>query len=322
MRRSQLRARFDAGWKLALRSFLPECLLLLFPALYAQIDWARGVEFLNTELFSPVPAGKAGQMYVDVLVRVYFRDGTSRVVLLHIEIQAQRTEDFQLRVFVYHARVFDAFGYPDLISLAILADDDPNWRPDTFQRSLGGCELTFRYPVVKLLDFDEAELEQSDNPSALIVLAHLRALKTRRNPELMMREKIELLRKLNQRGYNPQQVVDLYRVVDYIMTLSKMRDELVREIIREKEAESEFPLTSFEELALEQGVEEGLRRALRELRRLVVRILRERFGAEATRMRPALARINDFDRIQSLIVDAATVSSLEEFEQKLKPPQP
>ncbi|MCX7925855.1 MAG: hypothetical protein N2554_08610, partial [Fimbriimonadales bacterium] len=226
MRGARSRMRFDAGWKLALRAFLPECLLLLFPHLHAQIDWSQEVEFLNTELLSPVPAGKSEQLYVDVLVRVHFRDGKPRVVLLHIEIQAQRAADFQLRMFVYHARVFDAFGYPDLISLAILADDDPNWRPDAFERSLGGCELTFRYPVVKLLDFDETELEQSENPFALIVLTHLRALKTRGNPDLMMREKIELLRKLNQRGYNPKQITDLYRVVDYIMTLSKMRDEL------------------------------------------------------------------------------------------------
>ncbi len=310
--------RFDAGWKLALRSFLPECLLLLFPALYAQIDWSRGVEFLNTELFSPVPAGSSGQMHVDVLARVYFRDGTTRVVLLHIEIQAQRTEDFQLRIFVYHARVFDAFGYPDLITLAILADDDPNWRPDTFQRSLGGCELTFRYPIVKLLDFDEADLEQSENPFALIVLAHLRALRTRGNPDLMMHEKIELLRKLNRRGYNPKQVIDLYRVVDYIMTLSKMRDELVRQIIREQEAESEYPLTSFEELALEEGVERGLRKAFQRMRRVILQILQSRFGEEATRFRPALARIRDLDRLESLTLKAAQAASLEEFEQELR----
>jgi hypothetical protein len=30
--------RFDAGWKHALRAFLPECVELLFPSLHAQID--------------------------------------------------------------------------------------------------------------------------------------------------------------------------------------------------------------------------------------------------------------------------------------------
>jgi hypothetical protein len=156
MRPFRARMRFDAGWKHALRAFLPECLELLFPDLHAQIDWARGYQFLNTELMRPVPFLGRARHFVDVLVRVYFRDGKERIVLLHIEIQAQRTRDFPLQMFVYYYRVFDSYEFPELVSLAILADNDPNWRPDTFERTLGGCELRFRFPIVKLLDFDEA----------------------------------------------------------------------------------------------------------------------------------------------------------------------
>jgi hypothetical protein len=94
MRSFRTRMRFDAGWKHALRAFLPECLELLFPDLYAQIDWARGYQFLNTELMRPVPFLGRTQRFVDVLMRVYFRDGKERIVLLHIEIQAQRTANF------------------------------------------------------------------------------------------------------------------------------------------------------------------------------------------------------------------------------------
>jgi hypothetical protein len=171
---------FDEGWKFAIRAFLPECLSLLFPSLHAQIDWTRPAEFLSTELHRLAPAQlRKGVRSVDVLVRVSFRDGVQRVVLLHIEIQAQRDPNFPLRMFVYYYRIFDANDYPELISLAILADDDPNWRPSVFERSLAGCNLRFEFPTVKLLDLDETALEQSENPFALAVLAHLRALKTR-----------------------------------------------------------------------------------------------------------------------------------------------
>ena len=200
--RRRVRRGFDEGWKYAIRAFLPECLLLLFPSLHAQIDWTRPVEFLSTELHRLAPAQlRKGVRSVDVLVRVYFRDGVPHVVLLHIEIQAQHDPNFSLRMFVYYYRIFDANDYPELISLAILADDDPNWRPSVFERRLAGCNLRFEFPTVKLLDFDEAELEQSENPFALVVLAHLRALKTRGRPNLMLREKLALIRAMHTRGY-------------------------------------------------------------------------------------------------------------------------
>jgi len=199
--RRRARRGFDEGWKYAIRAFLPECLLLLFPSLHAQIDWTRPVEFLSTELHRLAPAQlRKGVRSVDVLVRVYFRDGVPRAVLLHIEIQAQHDANFPLRMFVYHYRIFDANDYPELISLAILADDDPNWRPSVFERRLEGCNLRFEFPTVKLLDFDEAQLEQSPNPFALVVLAHLRALKTRGRPKLMLGEKLALIRAMQAKG--------------------------------------------------------------------------------------------------------------------------
>ncbi|BCW95960.1 MAG: hypothetical protein WHS44_12645 [Fimbriimonadales bacterium] len=318
--------RFDAGWKHAVRTFLPECLQLLFPDLHAQIDWSRGYQVLHSELLRPVPFHGAARRFVDVLVRVYFQDGRERFVLLHIEIQAQRTRDFPLQMFIYHYRIFDAYDCPDLISLAILADNNPNWRPDTYERALGGCEVRFRFPIVKLIDFDEAELESSDNPFALIVLAHLRALKARGNPELLLREKFALIREIARRGYTTRQVIDLFRVVDYLMNLTKMRNQVVRDLIRRLEAESDLPLTSLEELALEEGVEKGLRQGLQQglqqgqrqgLVRAIVRVLQARFGEDARRLQERIEQIESLELLESLNAEAALAPSIEAFEQKL-----
>jgi hypothetical protein len=346
MRSARARMRFDAGWKHALRAFLPECIELLFPDLHAQIDWARGYQFLNTELMRPVPFLGRARHFVDVLVRVYFRDGKERIVLLHIEIQAQRTANFPLQMFVYYYRVFDSYEFPELISLAILADNDPNWRPDTFERALAGCEVRFRFPTVKLLDFDEATLEQSENPFALVVLAHLRALKTRGNPELMLREKLALVRQMHARGYNPKQTIDLYRVVDYLMNLTKLQNQAVRELIQRLEAEQDMPLTSLEELAIEEGVRKGLRQGIEQglqqgrqeglqqgrqeglqqglqqglrdgLVRATLRLLQTRFGEDALRLRERLERIESVEQLEALTAEAALAPSLEAFEQKL-----
>jgi hypothetical protein len=73
-----------------------------------------------------------------------------------------------------------------VVSLAILADDDPDWRPGRYEDELWGWSVRMNWPVVKLLDFSdrETELEKSKNPFATVVLAHLKALETRKDPAI------------------------------------------------------------------------------------------------------------------------------------------
>ncbi|MCL6536176.1 MAG: hypothetical protein K6U77_08895 [Armatimonadetes bacterium] len=324
--RRRVRRGFDEGWKYAIRAFLPECLQLLFPSLHARIDWTRPVEFLSTELHRLAPAQlRKGvrSVDVDVLVRIYFRDGVPRVVLLHIEIQAQRDPNFPLRLFVYYYRIFDANDYPELISLAILADDDPNWRPSVFERRLEGCNIRFEFPTVKLLDFDEAELEQSENPFALVVLAHLRALKTRGRPNLMFGEKLALIRAMQAKGYTPEQVIELYKVVDYIMALPAELEKRVQEFVRQIEEQSEWPLTSLERLALEEGYADGYSKGLQQGERkgqirFTMRVLKSRFGDAALPLEEKLVQVPSLETLEELAMTAIEATSLEEFTRALE----
>jgi hypothetical protein len=102
-------------------------------------------------------------------------DGAECWVLVHIEVQTARDAEFPRRMYVYNYRVFDRFNRP-VASLAVLADDDPAWRPTDFRSSLFGCEAGLRFPVVKLLDLaaDEAMLVASVNPFAQAAPTHLK----------------------------------------------------------------------------------------------------------------------------------------------------
>jgi hypothetical protein len=53
----------------------------------------------------------------------------------------------------YTDRIRDCYD-AQIVSLAILGDDRSNWRPETFWDELWGCEATFRFPMVKLLDYE------------------------------------------------------------------------------------------------------------------------------------------------------------------------
>ena len=95
-------------------------------------------------------------------------------VYIHIEIQGGHDSAFPKRMFTYNCRLFERYDRP-VASLAVLADDSPNWRPGAFGWELFGCRHVLEYPLVKLLDYAsrlEALLEDP-NPFALVTAAHL-----------------------------------------------------------------------------------------------------------------------------------------------------
>jgi len=73
-------------------------------------------------------------------------------VVIHVEVQSQAEEDFPRRMYAYNYRLYDKYDQP-AVSLAVLADDRPDWRPRQFRAALWGCTAGIDYPVVKLLDY-------------------------------------------------------------------------------------------------------------------------------------------------------------------------
>ncbi|MCF8016850.1 MAG: hypothetical protein K9L65_14395, partial [Chromatiaceae bacterium] len=161
----------DSPWKEALERFFPEFLALLFPTVYAEIDWSKGVQFLDKEFQQLVREAKTTKRYADKLVGVTLRDGTAVWVLIHVEVQGEAETAFAERMYTYHYKIRDRYQVP-VASLAVLADTDQGFRPQHYGTRLWDCRVDFRFPMVKLLDYAEperwAELEASDNVFALV----------------------------------------------------------------------------------------------------------------------------------------------------------
>jgi hypothetical protein len=83
-----------------------------------------------------------------------------------------------------------------------------------------------------------------------------------------------------------------------------------------------MPLTSLEELALEEGVDYGLKRGFQVglqqgIIRATLRLLQTRFGEDALRLRERLEQIESIEQLEALSTEAALAPTLEAFEQKL-----
>jgi hypothetical protein len=142
---------YDSPWKEALDSYFEPFLAFFFPQAHGQIDWARAYETLDKELQQVVREAELGRRVVDKLVKVWRTTGQEAWVLVHVEVQTQEEADFAERMYVYNYRLFDRYSRW-VVSMAVLGDDRPAWRPDHFGYSLWGCEVGFRFPVVKLVD--------------------------------------------------------------------------------------------------------------------------------------------------------------------------
>jgi hypothetical protein len=221
---------FDNPWKEALELFFQAFLEFFFPQVLAAIDWSRGYENLDKELQQVVREAAIGRRFADKLFKVWLKDGQEAWILIHVEVQSQRDDEFPERMFVYHYRIYDRYRRP-VISLAVLGDDEPNWRPNQFGYSLCGCTIGLEFPVVKLLDFadNEVGLESNRNPFACLVLAHLKTLETRQDSTARKSHKIRLIKSLYERGFAAEQIRLLFALVDWIMDLPESLEKQLRE---------------------------------------------------------------------------------------------
>ncbi len=148
----------------------------------------------------------------------------------------------------YAYRIFDRYAC-DLASFAILADTRADWRPSQFETGCWGTRLGLHFPSVKLLAYAEreAELEASPNPFATVVLAHLAAQATRKDPQVRFARKLALTRRLYERGFSKQQIIDLYRFIDWVMTLPEPLELQYTDAIHQIEESLKMPYLSFVE---------------------------------------------------------------------------
>ena len=175
---------YDSPWKEAVEHYFPEFMGFYFPEAYAEIDWLKGYMFLDQELRAVVQDAELGKRFVDKLVRVALHNGEEKWIYIHVEVQGTRQAEFAERMFVYNYRLYDRYRRP-IASMAVLADEQANWRPDYFSYRVLGSETSLRFPIAKLTDYHDRldKLLVADNAFAVVTAAHILTRRTRKNDE-------------------------------------------------------------------------------------------------------------------------------------------
>jgi hypothetical protein len=274
MTTSKARADQDSPWKLVLRQYCREAIEFFFPQVAKTVDWTQPIEFLDTEFQRITPDAEMGRRYADQLVKVYRKSGKVAILLIHLEVQAAPEKDFAERMFVYAIRIFEYFHQLP-ISLAILCDGKVSWRPTRYAIKTSGSMMQFHFTMVKLLDYQSqwAQLEASQNPFAIVVMAHLKMQETKQDSERRKGWKLALVKRLYELGYSRSDVLNLFKFIDWAMILPEGLKRAFWDELRLYEEELQMPyVTSVEQIGYDRGLHDGEEK---ERRSLALKMLQE-----------------------------------------------
>ncbi len=194
-------ADYDSPWKEALERYFPAFMAFFFPEAHADIAWEKSYRFLDKEL---------------------------QKVLRDAEL-GRREIGFARRMFSYNYRLFDRYARP-VVSLAVLGEGQGE-TSDCFAYGRWGSATRFTFPVVCLNDYRnrQAALAASSNPFSVVVQAVLQAQATTNDPAARFRSKLELVKSLYRRGWVRQDILELFRVIDWLLQLPEsLEDQLWR----------------------------------------------------------------------------------------------
>jgi hypothetical protein len=240
---------------------------------------------------------------------------------VHVEVQSQRDSNFARRTYTYNHRLEDRYGQMP-VSLAVLGDDAPTWRPSSFCASRWQCDVRFDFPTVKLLDYQqrEAVLEADHNPFAAVVLAHLKSIETRGNPEARGEWKFRLVKGLYDRGWTKVQIVRLFQIIDWVLTLPPIQARVFSQNLDAYEKEQHVELLSpTYQLIRDDALEEGRAQIATAVHTAAEDVLRARFGQSGLDLIPRIRQIHDVHAIGTLIKAIGTAPDLETLRGLLPP---
>lgn len=193
--------------------------------------------------------------------------------------------------------------------MAILGDNQANWRPQEYSYERWGCRLSLQFPTVKLLDYQPrwSELEQSDNPFAVLVMAHLRTQATTRNLTGRLQWKLSLVKRMYELGYSREKILQLFDLIDRLMTLPPDLDLNFKTELQRFEGEKEMTyITSIQRIERAQTLQES-----------IVKILKTRFQDPPSELVEQINQIYDHDQLNQLLEQAITIGSVPDFQELL-----
>ena len=147
----------------------------------------------------------------------------------------------------------------------------------------------------------------------------LKTLETRGNVATRQQWKVRLVKGLYDRGLNREQVIRLFRVIDWMMALPPVPQTNFQDEIDEFEKEKQMPFISpTEQSWLEKGVTKGRQEGrLEGIRQGIELALKSRFGQPGLELMPRVRTVTDPATLENVLALSWTAPDLDALRAQL-----
>jgi len=295
----------DQLFKDFLRAFLREFLELFFPDAAARLNF-KTAHFLDKELFTDVPEGSVRE--ADLVAQVETLDGEPELLLIHIEVQADRERYFQERMYQYYALLWLRYRLPIFPIAVYLATSPGQPSTETYRVVLLGHEvLRFVYECVGLSALAASEYWAMGSP----VAGALAALMDRSSVSEPLTLRALMLKRVAQSDLDDARKFLLVNFIQTYYPLAADEGEAFERLLFQADFREvpEMQVTWADKMK-EEGRQAGVLQARREI---LLRQLTRKFGSlpdEVTSRVNALQSIAELDAYLDRLVTAESVEEM------------
>ena len=304
----------DQLWKAVIEEFFTDLLELFYPSLIPQIDFTKDFDFLDKDLPKFFPEAEEINRKADRIVKVPLKNGGSQWIIIHIEVQGYKDTNFARRMFTYYYRLADRFDVP-ITALVIYSDNNQENRVSKYEAKSFNTRLLYEFDTYVIADHKIEEYEAMNNPFAIIFQTALMGIKGNKKDEELLEMKLQLFRKLLEKGYNRKQIQRLATFIkeyvrfsksDFLRKFDKRSEEFSknRESMGIIETVIKYRSEEASAIAREQGIEQGFEQGF-ELKDKLLTYLKDTEFKIATIIRPLKKGFS--------IADTATLLDIEEI---------
>ncbi len=157
------------------------------------------------------------------------KNGEEKWIFIHIEFQTDGSKIIGLRMYEYYQLIRERYG-KEVVALVIYTGRSVPKQPNTYQQKYFGTSITYEFNSYAVVEQNEEELLNNNNPFALVVLANLYLHKTKGDNEKRYEFKTKLYELAKNRNYS---IDDFTKLLIFVTELVKLPFQLEQKFEKE-----------------------------------------------------------------------------------------
>ena len=211
--------KHDQLFKELINTFFEEFLEAFFPDVHNNIDF-HAIKPLSEEVYTNLLEGSTRRL--DIVVETTLK-GTDVIVIVHIEPQSYKQDDFHERMYHYFSLLYNKYQKP-IVPIAVFSYEE-SWEKNQYTMEFPFFHvLTFNYMTLHLRKKNWRKYIRSENPAAAALLSKMGYDEKER-----VQVKKESLRMITRIELDPAKERPIYGFFETYLKLTEEEEEKLME---------------------------------------------------------------------------------------------